>query len=406
MRLFPALLCLALPLTLAPASATTSPTPRPHQHHWQTSEHVVGPARPTAPPYARVVTRTRLRFGYQVRPGIHVASYQQRIGARNIRYYLVTIDWRRRGVGFTLAQPRDTDMVQRVRWMTEKTPHAVVGVNGDFFDIGRTGAPLGLGVLRGRVQHGINAGWNRAFYVDRRGDPHIGEEPLTAVSPTHPKLGVTNVNSPWVRPGGIGVYNFRWGRTAGRAWVQGDKDVLMAHLVDHRVEGFATTYPAGQLLTGQYLVARGAEAVARLKRLSVGDSVRLRISALHQPRMAVTGNAYLVQGGKIVATDDTELHPRTAVGIDRGRHRVYLLVVEGRQEFSDGFTMVELARKFRALGCDGALNLDGGGSTTLVAQERGALQLLNSPSDGQQRAVANALAVTYVQPRRRHHHHH
>ncbi|HWU21473.1 MAG TPA: phosphodiester glycosidase family protein, partial [Nocardioides sp.] len=378
-------------------------------HTWQTSDRVIGPDAPSAPSgpaYARPVTRTHLRYSYQVRPGVHLWSYQQRTGARRLRYFVVAINWRRRGVGFTLAQPPRLDMVQRVRWMTEQTPHAVVGVNGDFFDIGETGAPLGLGVERSRVEHGIDSGWNRSFYVDRRGVPHIGEEPLTATDPRHPKLGITNLNSPQVRPGGLGVYNFRWGYTSGRAWVQGDRrHVLMAHLVGHKVVDFAPVYPRGTLIRGQYLVARGAQAVARLRRLAVGDRVRIRTTALHRPRMAVTGNAYLIQHGRIVTTNSPELHPRTAVGIDRGRHRVYLLVVEGRQEFSDGFTMMELARKFRALGCDGALNLDGGGSTTLVAQRYGALRLLNSPSDGQQREVANALAVTYTRPPRRHHHH-
>ena len=375
-------------------------------HTWQTSDRVIGPDLPTTPRNARVLTRTKLRYSYQVRPGVRVSSYQQRIGPRRLRYFIVSADWRRKGVGFTLAQPPRNDMVQRVRWMTKKTKNAVVGVNGDFFDIGETGAPLGLGVRGSRAEHGINWGWNRAFYVDRRGVPHIGEEPLTMVSPAHPKLGITNLNSPQVRPGGLGVYNFRWGYTSGRAWVQGDrKHVLMAHLVDHRIVGFSPLYKAGTLIKGQYLVARGAKPVARLKALKVGATVRIRSTALHRPRMAVTGNAYLIQHGKIVATDNRELHPRTAVGINRRRHTVYLLVVEGRQEFSDGYTMVELARKLKALGCSGALNLDGGGSTTLVAQHAGGLRLLNSPSDGSQRAVANGLTITYKKPRKHPHHH-
>jgi hypothetical protein len=415
MRRFPTLLSLALVVALAPAtSAVSSATPDAHvrrhdradPHTWQTSDRVVGPERPTLPTYARAVMRSTLRFRYQVRPGLRISSYQQRIGARNIRYFVVRANWRTPGLGFALAQPPHYDDVQTVRWMTHNTKNAVAGVNGDFFDIGRTGAPLGLGVRGGTVEHGINWGWNSAFFVNRDGVPHIGTKHVKISAPLHPKLGLTNLNSPWVRPGGIGVYTPKWGRTAGYAWTDGQKrNIAMAHVVDHKVVAIRTMFKAGTPVTGQYLVARGAAAVERLHRLHVGDPLWLRTTVANRPRMAVTGNEILMQRGRILATDDTELHPRTAVGIDPYHHWVFLLVVEGRQEFSDGYTMVELARKLKHLGCTSALNFDGGGSTTLVAQHAGDLRVLNSPSDGTPRKVANGLAVTYRRPARHHHHH-
>ena len=77
-----------------------------------------------------------------------------------------------------------------------------------------------------------------------------------------------------------------------------------------------------------------------------------------------------------------------------------LLVVDGRQEFSRGYTLVELARLMRSLGAEDALNLDGGGSSTMVGIGPGGhLRVVNSPSDGQQRRVANALGVRYRAPR-------
>ena len=49
--------------------------------------------------------------------------------------------------------------------------HAVAGINGDFYDIGDTGAPLGLGVdLKRGIVHARKDGWNRAFY-SRTGCP-------------------------------------------------------------------------------------------------------------------------------------------------------------------------------------------------------------------------------------------
>jgi exopolysaccharide biosynthesis protein len=100
-----------------------------------------------------------------------------------------------------------------------------------------------------------------------------------------------------------------------------------------------------------------------------------------------------------VATDDVDLHPRTAIGIDRDSGQLMLLVMDGRQELSRGATMKEFANLFLRLGADDALNLDGGGSSILVArQPDGSLAVLNSPSDGHPRPVANGLEITYDAP--------
>ena len=85
-------------------------------------------------------------------------------------------------------------------------------------------------------------------------------------------------------------------------------------------------------------------------------------------------------------------HPRAALGIGRG---VLLAVVcDGRSPADAGMTLGELARFMAELGADSALNLDGGGSASLVCG--GAL--INSPreADGRQiaggRPIATALA--------------
>ena len=94
--------------------------------------------------------------------------------------------------------------------------------------------------------------------------------------------------------------------------------------------------------------------------------------------------------------DDLEMHPRTAIGIDRDTGQVLMLVVDGRQSFSRGYTMVELANLMTTLGAEDALNLDGGGSSTLLALDpNGVLGVRNSPSDGFERHVANGLEVTF-----------
>lgn len=84
-------------------------------------------------------------------------------------------------------------------------------------------------------------------------------------------------------------------------------------------------------------------------------------------------------------------HPRTAVGYDIDGRELWLVVVDGRQApHSTGMSLPELADLFEALGVEEALNLDGGGSTTLVV----GASPVNRPSDATgERPVVNALAL-------------
>jgi hypothetical protein len=83
-------------------------------------------------------------------------------------------------------------------------------------------------------------------------------------------------------------------------------------------------------------------------------------------------------------------HPRTGVGYDSDAGTVLFVTVDGRRPgYSVGMTLPRFAQLFKSLGADSALNLDGGGSTTMWV--RGDVK--NRPSDGAERAVTTALLV-------------
>ncbi len=74
-------------------------------------------------------------------------------------------------------------------------------------------------------------------------------------------------------------------------------------------------------------------------------------------------------------------HPRTAVGLSKGARFLILLTIDGRQPgFSEGATMDEVAAWLRRFGAEDGLNLDGGGSTTLVRADGANVVVLNQPS--------------------------
>jgi exopolysaccharide biosynthesis protein len=84
--------------------------------------------------------------------------------------------------------------------------------------------------------------------------------------------------------------------------------------------------------------------------------------------------------------------PRSAVAFE-GK-KVWLVTVDGRQpKYSVGTNNDEFAQFLLDLGARNALNLDGGGSTTFVIRKDGQPLIVNRPSDGRERAVANALLV-------------
>jgi hypothetical protein len=113
---------------------------------------------------------------------------------------------------------------------------------------------------------------------------------------------------------------------------------------------------------------------------------------------AISGNIMLVERGKAVESLNGAAEPRTAVGLDRRGRKLILVVVDGRQPgYSQGATLPELAQILIAQGAYYAMNLDGGGSSTLAVQGVGGADGLNSPVDnnlpGRERPVGNHLGV-------------
>ncbi len=111
-------------------------------------------------------------------------------------------------------------------------------------------------------------------------------------------------------------------------------------------------------------------------------------------RQVVGGHpSLIVDGTKRDNTGDslcTARHPRTALGFTADKKKLILAVVDGRATGRLGYTCAELGNLMAEFGADDAVNLDGGGSSAMWVAGRG---VINYPSDGAQRVVANHLAV-------------
>lgn len=117
---------------------------------------------------------------------------------------------------------------------------------------------------------------------------------------------------------------------------------------------------------------------------------------------AVSGLGYVVQHGRAEtiarAGLSHTLEPRTLIGVDQGGRTLLLLIIDGRQPgYSEGATLREAAELFATLGAHTAIQLDGGGSSTLVRERSGALEQVNWPVNfripGWEREIATQLGV-------------
>jgi exopolysaccharide biosynthesis protein len=149
---------------------------------------------------------------------------------------------------------------------------------------------------------------------------------------------------------------------------------------------------------GGFVVSASGEAAPKLAQATPGLAATAMLGTtpdIPHLRHALGAGPQLVRNGQYEVTAQDEQFradvrlracPRTAVGVLADGN---ILIAAGECEAGNALTLSELAGIMVKLGCRDAMALDGGGSTTVVARGR----VLNRPTDGGERAVADALVV-------------
>jgi exopolysaccharide biosynthesis protein len=301
--------------------------------------------------------------------------------------------------GASLLSPGVTDR-ETISNLAE-SDGSVAGVNGDFFDIGNTNAPVGAEIGEGVLGKSSAPGHENTISVDKDGLARLARVALTGtVSLPDRDHPFTALNHYAIPADSIGLYTPVWGDASREDVVNSASRVREVTVRNNIVTAIATSVDAGTIPDDGYvLVGRGAGADT-LSTLSKGDTVAVS----YEPKtdvdaaldVAVGGGTVLLRDGNLPPNlDDGRLEPRTAVGVTADGSTLYLLAVDGRQRDSRGVSLHELGKLLRAFGASDALNLDGGGSTTLVAREPGesGVRTRNDPSDGAERPVSNGLGL-------------
>jgi len=167
------------------------------------------------------------------------------------------------------------------------------------------------------------------------------------------------------------------------------------------------TFPVGLTITnGKPLVSPKAEWPAIC--FAANNQAQIVASGMCPPQtqQAVAGNALILKNGQpsrdSKASDRDRSYGRTIVALDKSGRRLWLLIADDKQPYySEGITLNQAAELLAQMGADTALNLDGGGSTTLVVMHQGQPKVLNAPIHTklpmQERVVANHLGF-FAQP--------
>lgn len=289
------------------------------------------------------------------------------------------------------------------------TPAAAI--NGDFYarDKVYAGAPRGLQVIRGELISGPSG--SATFWVDALRQPQVanissrfqvfwpggsassfslnGERGASAIELYTPAVGASTHTS--------GGREFVLACAGGGPWLPlRVGQTYAARVLEIRELGDTPLTRDGMVLS------IGPAALRTLPAIQTGAVLRLSTAtapALHGVRTAISGGPILLSQGhreKAPVTDSEayefssrdERHPRSALGWNDTS--LFLVEVDGRQKtLSVGMTLDELTDFLRKLGCQYAMNLDGGGSATLWYEG----SVRNSPCDRAERELANCLLV-------------
>jgi hypothetical protein len=291
---------------------------------------------------------------------------------------------------------------QQVQMIPRESGRPVVAINGDMFQSGYNyrGDPDGLQIVHGELVSSPHP-TRVCFWIDAQGNPHrtnvITRFQVTWPNGTKTLFGLneeresdmavlyTSVIGPSTRT--YGGREFVLGPPTNGPWVP--LQIGKSYPAVIKSVNEAGNTPLGRQ---SMVLSLGPSLAASLPKLTNGATLHLSTATIPDLGGAQTG----IGGGPTLVADGKPWHwpgfwqmrhPRSAIGWNKDYY--FFVVVDGRQIESMGMTFAELANYMIKLGCDEALNLDGGGSATLWVDGR----VVNNPSQGYERPAANSVVL-------------
>lgn len=292
---------------------------------------------------------------------------------------------------------------------------AVAAVNGGFF-IQDQGKPLGMIARNGElVSSPIMRGDMPVFALDMDKRPVMGffkfsGEVRAANGTAFPLFGVNKLlytleSGEVSDTNHLTLYNRSWG-PVGRG-TDGLGEAVEAVVENGVVTRQVNVSDVPQPIPLNGYILRGYRSAADFirKNLTVGSRVKVTYQTTpdyQKLKLSTGSNSFLVQQGTVAQFQENlkGKNARTAAASAENGKVLYLVSVE-KSDYSTGAEQTELAQLLVAMGAQEAVNLDGGGSTAMVARHLGdtALSNITKPKEGWQRPVPDAIGIFNTAPR-------
>ena len=298
--------------------------------------------------------------------------------------------------------------------LEEQGYRVVAGINGDFYNVG-TGLPIGIVVTDGLLRSSDAGYYAVGFRKD--GSAVLGKPGVKvtadlgykdATSGIRITRQLAGVNKARVSAGGIYLYTYEFNDRHTTGNTEAGIDVIcsvedgqlaIGDTLTLRVEQVVEAAAATAIREGQVVLSVNLKSdayhVNALRYVPVGAEINVDVTAAsdewNDVDYAVGALYSLVENGAAVSGLQAGAAPRTAVG-QRADGSLVFYTIDGRKPgHSIGASMSQVAARLIELGCETALCLDGGGSTTLSITEPDELaaKTVNKPSEGSERAVTN-----------------
>ena len=298
--------------------------------------------------------------------------------------------------------------------LEEQGYRVVAGINGDFYNVG-TGLPIGIVVTDGLLRSSDAGYYAVGFRKD--GSAALGKPGVKvtadlgykdAASGIRITRQLAGVNKARVSAGGIYLYTYEFNDRHTTGNTEAGIDVIcsvedgqlaIGDTLTLRVEQVVEAAAATAIREGQVVLSVNLKSdayhVNALRYVPVGAEINVDVTAAsdewNDVDYAVGALYSLVENGAAVSGLQAGAAPRTAVG-QRADGSLVFYTIDGRKPgHSIGASMSQVAARLIELGCETALCLDGGGSTTLSITEPDELaaKTVNKPSEGSERAVTN-----------------
>ena len=291
------------------------------------------------------------------------------------------------------------------------------GINTDFFvtsgnaanGVSRVGAPVQTAIADGKIYltNSSSRAWPNFYFENgepfiaavshARGEVKAGENtaPLSVVN-----AGVWNNSCALYTPEYYGTTDNASlaGSVAERTLELVEGTLGMGKTAKYKVTSDVSTTGDLRFSDGAYAISGRGTGVDFVNNLAIGDIIEITPRAFVGdkeifPTDMCTGNPWILENGEVLDSeadrgDASGLHPRSGIGYNADKSKIIMMVIDGRYVLSNGVHTKQLAEMMHYAGATDAINVDGGGSSTLYTSAFGER---NHCSDGRPRAVSSGM---------------